>query len=278
MRHDHGKRPTAPIRCTGFTLIELLVVIAIIAILAAMLLPALSGAKLRAQGVSCISNLKQLQLAWIMYADDNNDRVVRNGSGQASGSDLENWVYGRLGFGVNNPDNTNTSFLTRAKLAPYSKGSVGIYKCPADTSKAQILSSKLPRVRSVSMNGLVGLPEGDQVSRTQGWRKFRKLSDIARPHASDLWVVWDEHPSTIEDGWAGVEMGTTEWVDMPSAAHGGSSGLGFADGHAEIHRWRDPRTRLAMAEEERGPSSLTGLGHNNQDLVWLKAHTSSSEN
>ena len=101
---------------------------------------------------------------------------------------------------------------------------------------------------------------------------------MTRPQPSDLWVIWDEHPSTIEDGWSGVEMSSTELVDMPSALHGGSSGLGFADGHAEIHRWRDPRTRLPMAEEDRGPSSLTGLGSNNRDLAWLKEHTTSAEN
>ena len=185
-------------RRRGFTLIELLVVIAIIAILAAMLLPALTKAKIKAQAVYCMSNQKQLTLAWIMYADDNQDRVPPNISGSSSAG---GWVDGWLDFNVGNTDNTNTLFLTHARIGPYTK-SIGIYKCPADIYPCVVRGLTLPRVRSVSMNSFIGVPDADYGTRqTPPCYTYKKFSDIRRPPPSNLWVFVDEHPDSINDGW-----------------------------------------------------------------------------
>ena len=145
----------------GFTLIELLVVIAIIAILASLLLPALSKAKVKAHAVKCMSNQKQLTLAWIMYADDNRDRVPPNVSG---GMSRGGWVDGWLDWSPGTTDNTNTVFLTNAKIGPYTKN-VGIYKCPADIFQCVVAGRSYDRVRSVSMNSFIGVPEADYGTR-----------------------------------------------------------------------------------------------------------------
>jgi prepilin-type N-terminal cleavage/methylation domain-containing protein len=251
----------------AFTLIELLVVIAIIAILAAMLLPALSKSKLRAQGVYCMNNLKQLQLAWHMYADDNGETIVIN----SIGANSDSWCAGWLDFTVNNPDNTNITNLMppKGRLWDYNK-SAAIYRCPADISTCLIKGQRLSRVRSVSVNGKMnGSDFAFALDAT--YYNFRKTTQIINPGASQAFVFIDENPSSIDDGFFGVDMmdagSSLKMVNTPSSFHGGCGGLSFADGHAEIKKWLDPRTRMPFIQD-----SYVGVTAcpNNPDIVWLQ--------
>ena len=197
-----GNRPTASHDRLGFTLIELLVVIAIIAILAALLLPALTRAKQKAQGIQCLSNLKQLVLAWTLYADDNNGNLVPL---QWFNNDVlgKSWLEGTLSWDANNTDNTNTLFLVGpgALLSRYTQNA-GIYHCPADLYTCKEFGGQLVRVRSISMNAFMqgGCNGPSTVSGVNSaWRCYNKQSDIIAPSPVNLIVHLDEQGDSIND-------------------------------------------------------------------------------
>ncbi len=256
----------SPRRVAGFTLIELLVVIAIIAILASMLLPALARSKEKAQGVLCMSNGRQMTLAWRLYVDDNQEKVPQSygpnawvqGNLDRSGANLSNWDIDRD--------------IKKSLLWSYCGNSSGIFKCPADKSTVRYNGTTYPRVRSISMDAWFNSTDVEEFGG--GFRVYKTVNDLADPGPTMTWVFMDEREDSINDGEMVVGMSgypdkPAQWkiVDYPASYHGGAGGLSFADGHSEIKKWLDPRTTPALRKGQ--DLSLNIPSPNNRDMFWL---------
>jgi prepilin-type N-terminal cleavage/methylation domain-containing protein len=262
----------------AFTLIELLVVIAIIAILAALLLPALAKAKAKAKGIACISNLKQLQLGWAMYAGDFNETMLPNAP-LSAGADkswcnggLEDWHYANA--------NTNRLVYTTSIMAPYMANQLGVYKCPADS----IPSDNGPSIRTYSMNSQMGnlYTAALTLNYNPGYHAYVKVSQLTGSmNPSMAFVFCEENMCTLNDGYLQVDDNATMWPDVPGSYHTWGCGFGFADGHSELHKWVTRPLKIPIVYGmgyPTGPQNVQAVpgGINNVDYIWWKLHTAAA--
>jgi prepilin-type processing-associated H-X9-DG protein len=256
----------------AFTVVDLVATLAALGLLAAVHAPSLINSQTAAQRAICLNNHRQLARAWLAYAEDNHGRLTDSQDTVAS-----TWCAGWLDLMQATTDNTNTTLMLASQLGPYAR-SPQIYKCPADRSVGPVPGgSKLPRVRSVSMNSYLGESSGPY---TSGYRQFKTLDEIVEPSPGNALVFLDERDDSINDGWFAIDMtgydprdpGAYILVDMPADWHNQAGNVSFADGHAETHRWSDSRT---MPPHQYGMSLALGrTSPENPDVAWLQERAS----
>lgn len=271
-------------RHSGFTLIELLVVIAIIAILAALLLPALGIAKQKTIGVQCMNNHRQLMIAWRMYVEDSRDQLpFASENPWDSTTYSAAWVMGTLDFNPANRWNWDPDvYIKKSPIWPYCGNNLAIWKCPADRSVVVVNGAPLPRVRSMSMNiylGGWGGTDGGWGAAVSAYQIYRKYSDLVEPGPAKTWVLLDMREDSIDmgnfatsmRGFSPLNPAAYEFWDLPGFYHNRAGGFSFADGHAEIKKWRDGRTTPPLVRN--GFVADRVASPNNQDIAWLQDHS-----
>jgi prepilin-type N-terminal cleavage/methylation domain-containing protein/prepilin-type processing-associated H-X9-DG protein len=268
-------------RSRGFTLVELLTAIVIIGILAGLLTAALAKAKGKAEGLSCFNNARQLSLAWLLYAGDNDELLPYNLGGPVSRGIAPkrdyNWVNNLMDWEASNADNTNTAFVAQGSFAAFANRTARIYRCPTDRvlSEIQKQAGWVARVRSYSMNAMVGdagnnSRYGTNIFNPQ-YRQFKRSTDIGNP--ADIFVFLDEHPDSINDGYFLNRLEDLEWTDLPASYHNGAANFTFADGHAEIHRWVSSATKPPARPDAAGLPRPVDL-NDSADFDWVRERTS----
>jgi len=268
----------------AFTLTELLVVIVIIAILAALILPALSRAKANAQGVQCLNNNRQLMVAWRMYSEESAGRLLSSKGGPFQ------WMSGTLDYNPDNPSNWDPSVdIMKSPLWPFCGKNAAIFKCPADPSVVMVNGAALPRVRSISMlNWMGGRGDTNGNPKTMGWshtrlgttvgeyRVYYKMADMVTPGPAMTFVFVEEPMDRINDGFFVTDMltypATTDDIcDYPAQYHNGAAGFSYADGHAQAKKWTTPQLLQPPQPNVTLPYP-TPLINFNPDVFWLMDH------
>jgi prepilin-type N-terminal cleavage/methylation domain-containing protein/prepilin-type processing-associated H-X9-DG protein len=275
--NSHGARAGRQ----AFTLVELLVVIAVIGVLASLLLPAVARAVGSGRQIFCQNNLRQLGIAWIVYAGDHDDRLAYNlGATDINAMLLRgehyNWANSVLNWEVDS-SNTNELLNTQASLGPYVAANAAVFRCPSDNvvSRVQKNAGWTHRSRTYSMNAMVGnageFTLGGTNVNNPDYQQYMTSSEIKAP--SSIFAFIEEHPHSINDGYFLNKGYSTEWYDLPASYHNGGANLAFSDGHAELRRWlRDSTKKPARPDVATFPIELSG--DDLADLKWVVSRMS----